>query len=289
LSWCVYNKIHMADIERKGGGSLPDSFRTMMEHAGLQSMEQSGFNGQMSVQLNKWHRRELGLAIGFPSFNNQFRGIMYALPLNDFETPNIDERVLLITPSETACHFAIIGPRESKAITAKLAEQENNNSARDFHAIFSPSKEPFILYNWIPQSDYDPFNEFIADPNLLSKSVSVKVVLSKKNADLFLQEAVTVAVKKAERKRVRDLKVNEESLQETVGQAVSEDLGLLNEIFSRETARRTDQANEGSRLLRSLETEITTQQSVDDREAVADIEIAMLRDILNQPPDDDNA
>jgi hypothetical protein len=234
----------MAVVERNGGGWSPVGFNKLMTEAGFQRMELNGFTGDMSAKINKWHKRGLGRAIGYPLFDKDgktkrgdFRGLMYVLPLTDTDEPTIYQSSLLIIPTEKSCRFAIIVPKKSAYIGEAARKNEETKNAENFHRIFSPSKDPFYPKEWNPKNAKTQLDEIFKNPSVLDASIDIRTEIPVNNVQPFLEKALQnaeiIAERNAERDRVRNIPVDEQSLQETLGADLVKDLDLFNEIFLR--------------------------------------------------------
>jgi hypothetical protein len=257
----------MAALERNGGGNPPDAFQNIMKAAALPRMELSGFRGHLSRQINKWHEHGLGKAIGFPLFDKEgktkvgdFQGILFALPLTDSDTRGLDQRVLLLSPTDNECRFVVVAPRQS------AKDEENIVIARKFHDIFTPSLEPFYPFNWNHEPKIDPFSEFLIRPTRLDNSVIIAEEPSQHEAKELLKQGLEIAKREAlkremaaeieaERVRVKSIQVDDSSLRMEVPDIV-DDLALLNEFLDRTSKVRKAQASEGEKILAQFDDEL---------------------------------
>jgi hypothetical protein len=156
----------------------------------------TGFKGLMKEhEINMWNFLGFGKVLGIPITRGHmqeevpinpadYRGVMYVMPYTE-RKPNgkgLDQRMLVVLPSEDTVEMAIIGPlpwgRESVA---------------EFNRRFSPSETPYILSKWSPKHDESPLDTFMENQKALSAIVINKV--EERNHIAVLDVATTLAHK----------------------------------------------------------------------------------------------
>lgn len=161
-------------IERKAGQSDSNSFSARMaRHLGDEEFNRlngmgrgldvvTGFKGlKYEHEIAMWDAFNYGRKLGgkiqrgslyehVPVDLNEYRGTMYALPFTDPTINGLDQRVLLVLPSEQSVEVALIGPRSTGG----------SKSLSGFRERFLPSPDPYLHATWNLSTGESPLQKF---------------------------------------------------------------------------------------------------------------------------------
>jgi hypothetical protein len=191
-------------IERRSGQSDNNFSARMVKHVGLEEFQRltelghgldqhTGFKGlRMEYEIAMWNSFKYGRKLGgkiqrgnmyeqVPMDLREYRGTMYALPFTDPSINGLDQRVLLVLPTEQNVEIALIGPRAvggSKAIAG-------------FQERFLPSQEPYLHTPWNLATDESPLQKFRETQAAFYAQVHSKI--EETDHVSFLGHATTIA------------------------------------------------------------------------------------------------
>lgn len=162
--------------ERRSEQNNPDKFFTVLreglseedflalQNAGreLEKLDEpTGFSGLMKRHdIAFWNSLGYGKIVGtriekgnmlekVDNDLNEYRGILYAFPFDDESVTGLDQRFVILLPSQNSVEMAIVDPVSS----ARLGEFEKK---------FAPSQEPYLHAGWNPpKPGQTPLEAFI--------------------------------------------------------------------------------------------------------------------------------